>query len=171
MPATLPQHRGQKASGRHSAQQQRRESHPPTLVTAPPSPTLQQHCENLRCTVRTCSALLPPLCCLLCVPPLLQAPRMAWARPSGAARTLTRSRPPPAGPSERRHVKCRGRYPLQEPPCRPLELPGRRRDLREIRTSPRTIITPSAMLFSAPQYTFYSSHPLRTPDSGRRRLL
>ena len=114
--------------------------------------------------------LLPPLCCLLLVLSLLWNPRTAWERPSGAARTLTRSRPPPAGPSERRHVKCRGRYPLQEPPCRPQELPRRRRDL--CKTTPKTTATPGAMLFSAPQCTFYSSHPLRTPDlGGRRRLL
>ena len=36
------------------------------------------------------------------------------------------------------------------------------------RTTPRTTATPGAMLFSAPECTFYSSHPLRTPDSGRR---
>ena len=89
----------------------------------------------------------------------------------GHGPSLDQIKTPPAGPSERCRVKCRGRYPLQEPPCRPLELPGRRRNLREIRTLPRTTATPGAMLFSAPQCTFYSSHPLRTPDSGRRRRL
>ena len=39
------------------------------------------------------------------------------------------------------------------------------------RTTPRTTATPGAMLFSAPQCTFYSNHPLRTPDSGRRQRL
>ena len=52
------------------------------------------------------SALLQPLCCQLPVLsmyfPLRRNPRTAWARPSGAVRTLTKSRPLPAGPSERR---------------------------------------------------------------------
>jgi hypothetical protein len=32
---------------------------------------------------------------------------------------------------------------------------------------PRTTATPGAMLFSAPQCTFYSSNPLRAPDSRK----
>ena len=51
---------------------------------------------------------------------LLQAPRMAWARPSKAAPTLTRTRHPPAGPSEHRHATLGGRYPPQKPPHHPL---------------------------------------------------
>ena len=116
--------------------------------------------------MRTCSALLPPLCCLLLVLSLLRNPRSAWAQPSNAARALTRARLAPAGPSRHRHIAHRGRYPLQETPRRPLEPQGCRRDLRKARTSPRTTATPGAMLFSAPQCTFYSSHPLRTPIRG-----
>jgi len=99
--------------------------------------------------------------------PLRRNPRTAWARPSGAVRTLTRSRPPPAGPSERRHVKCRGRYPLQEPPFRLLELPGRRCDLREAKDDTHDDCTPDASLSSAAQCTFYSILPLHAPDSGK----
>ena len=54
--------------------------------------------------MRTCPALLLPLCCLLLVLSLLQNPRPAWARPSNAARALTRARPPPAEPSMLCHV-------------------------------------------------------------------
>ena len=85
------------------------------------------HCANVRGAVPATELPTPHPSLLLSSP---RNPRTAWARPSGAARVLTRSRPPPAGPSERRHINRRGRYPLQEPPCRPLELPGRRRDLR-----------------------------------------
>jgi hypothetical protein len=66
-------------------------------------------------TVGTCDALcgraqalLPPLCRLLLVLSLPQTPRVAWARPSCTARALTRSRPPPAGPSGRRHATLGG---------------------------------------------------------------
>ena len=156
MLTTPMQHPGQTASGRHSAQQQRPESRPPTPVTAPPSPA-------------TCSALLPPVCCLLLVLSLLRNPRPAWARPLNAARALTRARLLHAGPSRHRHVAHRGWYPLQETPRHPLEPQGRRRDLHKARTSPKTTATPGAMLFSDTQCTFYSSHPLRTPDSGRKR--
>ena len=86
------------------------------------------HCANMRGAIP--STVLPTPCTSL-VLSSPRNPRTAWPRPSGAARALTRSRPPPAGPSERRHIKRMGRYPLQEPPCRPLELPGRRRDLRK----------------------------------------
>jgi len=99
--------------------------------------------------------------------PLRRNPRTAWARPSGAARTLTRSRPPPAGPSEHRHVKRRRRYPLQRPPSRPLELPGRRRDLRRTKDDTQDSCTPGASLSSAAQCTFYSILPLHAPDSGK----
>ena len=58
-------------------------------------------------------------------------PRTAWARPSEAAPALTRTRPWPAGPSEHRHATPGGRYPLQQRPRRPLEPPGRRRNLRK----------------------------------------
>jgi len=135
MPTTPPQRPSQTASGRHSAQWLRPGSYPLTPVIAPPSLALWRHCGNLRRTMRTCAALLPPLCCQLLVLsmyfPLRRNPRTAWARPSGAVRTLTRSRPPSAGPSEHRHVERRGRYPLQRPPRRPLELPGCRCDLRK----------------------------------------
>ena len=49
----------------------------------------------------------------------------------GRGPNLDSIKTPPAGPSERRHVKRRGWYPLQELPCRPLKLPGRRRNLRK----------------------------------------
>ena len=65
----------------------------------------------------------------------------------------------------------RGRYPQQGMPRRPQEPSGHRQDIRRIRTPPRTTATPGAMPSTAPQCTFYSRHPLHTPDSGRRRRL
>ena len=50
-------------------------------------------------------------------------PRTAWAWLSEAAPTLTRTRPRPAGPSEHRHAMPGGRYPPQQLPRCPLELP------------------------------------------------
>ena len=58
-------------------------------------------------------------------------------------------------------------YPLQEPPCCPLELPGRRRDLRRTKDDTQDNCTPSASLSSAAQCTFYSILPLHAPDSGK----
>jgi len=40
-----------------------------------------------------------------------------------------------------------------------------------LRTTPRTTVTPGALLSSATQCIFYSTHPLHTPDLGRRRRL
>ena len=85
----------------------------------------------------------------------------------GAARALTRSRPSPARPSKCCHVNRRGQYPLQEPPCCPLELPGRRRDLRKTKDAAQDSLTPGAMISSTPQCTSYSGHLLCAPDSGR----
>ena len=88
-----------------------------------------------------------------------QSPRTAWARPSEAAPTLTRTRPWPAEPSECRHATPGGWYTLQQPPRRQLELPGRQRDLRKTRTTPRTTATPGAMI--------NSSRPTHAPNSGK----
>ena len=60
-----------------------------------------------------------------------------------------------------------GTYPLQEPPCRLLEQPGRRHDLRRTKDDTQDDCTPGASLSSAAQCTSYSSRLLRTPDSGR----
>ena len=98
------------------------------------------YCANVHGTAPSTVLPTPHPSLLLSSP---RNPRTAWARPSGTARTLTRSSTLPAGHSERRHVERRGRYPLQEPPCRPLELPGRRRDLRKARTPPRTTARPA----------------------------
>ena len=99
---------------------------------------------------------------------LRRNPRTAWARPSGAVRTLTRSRPPPGGPSERRHVERGKRYSPQEPPRRPLELPGRRRDLRKAKDD---IQDDYHAKRHTPQCTFYSAQPLHPRDLGRIRRL
>ena len=100
---------------------------------------------------------------------LLQNPRQVWVQPSNEVRTLTRARPPPAEPSAHRQVKHRGRYLPQQPPQRPQESPGLRRDLRETKELPKTTATPGATLFSTPQCTSNSNRSLHTPDSGRRR--
>ena len=84
---------------------------------------------------------------------------------------LDRSKTPACRTLDALPRQYEGRYPQQRTPRRPQGPQGRRRDLREIRTAPRTTATPGAMPISAPQCTFYSSHPLRTPDSGRRRRL
>ena len=85
------------------------------------------HCANVRGAAP--AAVLPTHHPSLVLSPP-QNPRTAWARPSEAAPTLTRAGPPPAEPSERRHVERGGRYSPQGPPRHPLELPGRLRDLR-----------------------------------------
>ena len=88
--------------------------------------------------------------------PLVQNPRSAWARPSDAARALTRARPPPGGPSTLCHA-C-----LEDG-----TLHSDRNDAHKSyqnagvisarsRTSPRTTATPGASLSSATQCTFYS---------------
>ena len=97
----------------------------------------------------------------------LQNPRAVWARPSNAVRALTRARPRPAGPSGRRHVKRRGRYPLQQPPRRPLELLGHRRDLRKAKDDAQDNCHARCHDLQYPQCTFYSSRPLCAPDSGK----
>lgn len=97
-----PLHRGvlsQMASGHHAVQQFEPESRSPTLVNVPPSPVLLRPCGNLRHPVLTCLALLSSLYCLLLVLSPLQDPRLAWAQPSNAVWTLTKSKAPPAGPS------------------------------------------------------------------------
>ena len=129
MPTTPLQSPGKMASDRHAAQRLRSESRPPTPIAAPPSPVLWRHCGNLRRPVQTCPALLPPLCCLLRVHSLLWNPGPACAQASNAARALTGTRPPPAGPSALCHATPGGRYPPQRPPRRPQEPSGRRRDL------------------------------------------
>ena len=100
-------------------------------------------CHSGRCgdTVGTCdtvqdvlgtapATVLPtPHTSFILSPP--RNPRTAWARPSEAAPTLTRTRPWPAGPSEHRHATPGGWYPPQQRPRRPLEPSGRRRDLRK----------------------------------------
>ena len=122
------------------------------------------HCANVRGAV---PATVLPTPCTSLVLSSLKAPRATWARPSGVVRTLTRSRPPPAGPSEHRHVKRRRRYPLQRPPFRPLELPGHRRDLRKVKDDTQDDCTPGASLSGVAQCTFYSIRPLHAPDSGK----
>jgi len=96
------------------------------------------------------------------------SPRTAWARPSEAAPALTSTRPWPAGPSERRHATPGGRYPLQQRPRRPLELQGRRRDLRKAKDDAQDDCHARR---HTPQYTFHSARPLRSRDLGRRRRL
>ena len=121
--------------------------------------------------MRTCPALLPPLCGQLPVLPrvlfLLWNRRSAWARPSNAARALTRARHPPTGPSAPRHVEHGGRYPPQQSPRRPLEPQGRWRDFRKAKDDAQDNRRPSSMISSAPQCTFYNSCSLCAPDSRR----
>ena len=64
------------------------------------------HCANVR---GTAPATMLPTPCTFLILSSLQAPRAAWARPSDAAQALTRSRPRPAGPSERCHATPEGR--------------------------------------------------------------
>ena len=83
--------------------------------------SLLRHSERCGDTVGTCDAVqdvlgtapatvLPtPHTSFKLSPP--RSPRTAWAQPSEAAPALTRTRPWPAGPSERRHVTLGGRYP------------------------------------------------------------
>ena len=75
------------------------------------------HCSD---PVRTCLTQLPPLCYQLLVLPLLQDPRQAWGQLSDAVQTLTRTRPPSAGPSALHRVKRGGQYDQQQPSHRPL---------------------------------------------------
>ena len=58
-------------------------------------------------------------------------------------------------------------YPLQEPPCRPLELPGQRRDLRRTKDDTKDDCMPGASLSSVAQCTFYSILPLYALDLGK----
>ena len=97
-----------------------------------------------------------------------RSPRMAWARPLEAAPALTRTRPWPAGPSERRHATPRGRYPLQQQPRRLLELQGHRRDLRKAKDDARD---DGHTRRHTPQCTSHSARPLHSRDSRRRRRL
>ena len=121
---------------------------------------------------KTCSALLQPLCSQLPILPsgfsLRRNPRTAWARPSEAAPALTRTRPCPAGPSERRHATHGGRYPLQQRPRRPLELQGRWRNIRKAKDDTQDDCHARR---HTPQCTFYSARPLHPRDSGRRRRI
>ena len=121
--------------------------------------SLLRHSERCGDTVGTCDAVLdvlgtapatvlPTLRTSFVLSPL-RNPRMAWARPSEAAPTLTRTGPWPAGPSEHRHATPGGRYPLQQPPHRPLKLRGRRRDLRKTKDDARTTATPDSIPHSA----------------------
>jgi len=96
------------------------------------------------------------------------SPRMAWAQPSEAALALTRTRPWPTGPSERRHATSGGRYHLQQLPRRPLELQGRRRDLRKAKDDAQDDCHARR---HSPQCTFHSARLLHPRDSGRRRRL
>ena len=88
---------------------------------------------------------------ILCLP---RSPRTAWARPSEAAPALTRTRPWPVGPSERRHATPGGWYPPQQRPCRPLEPPGRRHDHRKAKDDAQDDCHARR---HTPQCTFYSS--------------
>ena len=72
---------------------------------------------------------------------------------------MSRTRPWPAGPSKRRHATPGGRYPLQQPPRRPLELRGRRCDLRKTKDDCH------ARRYT-PQCTFYSARPLHPAIRG-----
>ena len=134
----------------HSGCNQNPIRQPQSLLSHP------QHCGATMGTCgamyKMCSALLPPLCCQLRVLSPLQNPRSAWARPSDAAQALTGARLPPAGPSKRRHIAHRGRYPLQETPLRPLEPQGCQRDLRKARMPPRTTARPAHDLQSPTVY-------------------
>ena len=89
--------------------------------------------------------MLPPPCCLLLILLQLQNPRLAWARPSNEARTLTRARPPPEEPSALRQLKHGGRYLPQQPPRRSQGSSRRRRDPHKAKGLPRTAATPGAI--------------------------
>ena len=88
-------------------------------------------CDAVRDVLGTAPTTVPPTPRTSLVLSPQRNPRTVWARPSKAAPTLTRVGPPPAGPLERHHVERGGRYSPQEPPRRPLELLGRRRDLHK----------------------------------------
>ena len=98
----------------------------------------------------------------------LWSPRTAWAQPSGAPPALTRTRPWPVRPSGRRHTTPGGRYPPQRRPRRPLEPPGRRRDLRKTKDDAQDNCHARC---HTPQCTSHSARPLHPRDSGRRRRL
>ena len=114
-------------------------------------------CDDVQDVLGTAPTIVLPTPCTSLLLFLRRNPRTAWARPSSAVRTLTRSRPSPAGPSEHRHFKRRGWYPLQQPPRPPLELQGHRRDLRKAKDDTQDDCMPGASLSSAAQCTFYSS--------------
>ena len=104
---------GQTASGRHS----------PGCNRSPVRQlrSLLRHSGRCGDTVRTCDAVQDVLgtapATVLPTPhtsfklSLPRSPRTAWARPSEAAPTLTRTKPWPAVPSERRHATPGERYP------------------------------------------------------------
>jgi len=122
------------------------------------------HCANVRGappstvlpTPRTFHVLSPP-----------QEPSNGMGTTLGRGPDLDQIKTPACRTLGTPHVKCRGRYPLQEPPFRLLELPGRRCDLRKAKDDTQDDCTPDASLSSAAQCTFYSILPLHAPDSGK----
>ena len=171
MPTTPPQNAGQAASGHHAAQR---------AATGVPSAN-SGHCTTIPGTVSTLWEPTTP-----CVDVPSTAPAIVLPIPRTSSTTepsismsatlecgpgLDQSKTPACRTLDALPHQCGGRYPQQGMPRRPQEPQRHRRDLREIRTSLRTTVTPGAMLSTAPQCTFYNRHPLRAPDSGRRRRL
>ena len=134
------------------------------------SPTLWRHCGNLRrCAKRArhysnhCADNSLHFPCTL--PSVEPSNGMGTALGSGpdldqdrihACRTV--GAPP-------RHATPGRQYPLQQRPRRPLELPGRRRNLRKAKDDAQDDCHARR---HTPQYTFYSARPLHPRDSGRR---
>ena len=123
------------------------------------------HCSD---PVGTCGTLCgralrcSPLCCLFLVLLQLQNPRQAWAQPSNVVRTMTRARPPPAGPSASRQLRHRGQYPQQQSSRCPQESPGCQRDLRKAKELPKMTVMPDATLCSVlPTATLHCSSRIR----------
>ena len=67
---------------------------PPTPVTVPPSPALFRPCGNLRHHVRTCLALLLPLCCLLLCTSSTAEPAASVGATLGRGTDLDQSKTP-----------------------------------------------------------------------------
>ena len=138
---------------------------PTVVVTGVPSansghysPVLWRHCGNLRRSARRarhCSSYYAANS------PYLFRTFPSAEPPNGMGTTLGSD----SGLDQDKTLDCRT---LGTPPRRPLELPGRRRDLRKTKDDAQD---DSHARRHTPQCTSHSARPLHPHDSGKRRRL
>ena len=122
------------------------------------SPALWRHCGNLRCSARRarhCSSYYAANSpCLFCTFPSADPP-------NSMSMTLGSD----SGLNQEKTLAC---MTLRTPPCRLLEPPGRRRDLRKTKDDAQDDCHARR---HTPQCTSHSARPLHPRDSGKRRRL